>query len=62
MTSPTPHASAGGGLGRAFRYLYRVPLLLLHLFVLLPLVLLGMVPLWAGIHVGNERLEHFGIR
>ena len=62
MTSPTPHASAGGGLGRAFRYLYRVPLLLLHILVLLPLVLLGMVPLWAGIRVGEERLEHFGIR
>ena len=62
MTSPMPHASAGGGLGRAFRYLYRVPLLLLHIFVLLPLVLLGMVPLWAGIRVGGERLEHFGIR
>ena len=62
MTSPMPHASAGGGLGRAFRYLYRVPLLLLHIFVLLPLVLLGMVPLWAGIRVGEERLEHFGIR
>ena len=62
MTSPSPHASAGGGLGRAFRYLYRVPLLLLHIFVLLPLVLLGMVPLWAGIRVGGERLEHFGIR
>ena len=61
MTSPMPHASAGGGLGRAFRYLYRVPLLLLHIFVLLPLVLLGMVPLWAGIRVGGERLEHFGV-
>ena len=62
MTSPLPRASSGGGLGRAFRYLYRVPLLLLHIFVLLPLVLLGMVPLWAGIRVGGERLEHFGIR
>lgn len=62
MTSPSPHATTGGGLGRALRYLYRVPLLLVHLIVLLPLVLLGMVPLWSGIRVGNERLEHVGIR
>ena len=62
MTSPSPHASAGGGLGRVFRYLYRVPLLLLHLMVLLPLVLLGLVPLWAGIRLGDERLGHYGIR
>ena len=42
MISPQPHAlSGGGGLGRAFRYLYRVPLLLIHLLVLLPLVLLA---------------------
>lgn len=62
MTSPRPHATRGGGLGRAFRYLYRVPLLLLHIVLLLPLVLLGMVPLWSGIRVGDERLEHFGVR
>ncbi|KAF1712447.1 1-acyl-sn-glycerol-3-phosphate acyltransferase [Pseudoxanthomonas kalamensis DSM 18571] len=47
---------------RALRYLYRVPLLLLHLLLLLPLTLLCMVPLWAGLPVGNERLEHRAIR
>ncbi|MCY7312884.1 MAG: 1-acyl-sn-glycerol-3-phosphate acyltransferase [Pseudoxanthomonas sp.] len=62
MTPPPPYATTGGRLGRALRYLYRVPLLLVHLIVLLPLVLLGMVPLWSGIRVGNERLEHVGIR
>jgi len=62
MTSPSPHATTGGGLGRAWRYLYRVPLLLVHIIVLLPLVLLGLVPLWGGIPIGKERLEHVGIR
>ena len=62
MTSPSPHVTTGGGPGRAWRYLYRVPLLLVHIIVLLPLVLLGLVPLWGGIPIGNERLEHVGIR
>ncbi|HEY5972110.1 MAG TPA: lysophospholipid acyltransferase family protein [Pseudoxanthomonas sp.] len=60
MISPPP--AAGGGLGRAFRYLYRVPMLLIHILVLLPLVLLSMVPLWSGIRVGEERLEHLAVR
>ena len=62
MISPLPHASSGGGLGRAFRYLYRVPLLLVHIFVLLPLVLLSMVPLWSGVRVGGLRVEHLAIK
>ncbi|RYE87670.1 MAG: 1-acyl-sn-glycerol-3-phosphate acyltransferase, partial [Oxalobacteraceae bacterium] len=62
MTSPLPHASSGGGPGRAFRYLYRVPLLLVHILVLLPLVLLSMVPLWSGIRVDGLRIEHLAIR
>lgn len=62
MTSPLPPASHGGGAARAFRYLIRVPLLLVHIVLLLPLVLLCLVPLWSGIAVGDERLEHFAIR
>ena len=62
MISSLPHATSGGGLGRAFRYLYRVPLLLVHILVLLPLVLLSMVPLWSGIRVGGLRIEHQAVR
>ena len=62
MTSPLPRASSGGGLGRAFRYLYRVPLLLVHIVVLLPLVLLSMVPLWSGLRVRGLRIEHLAIK
>ena len=62
MISPQPHATSGGGLGRAFRYLYRVPLLLIHILVLLPLVLLSMVPLWSGIRVAGLRIEHLAVR
>ncbi|KAF1709067.1 lysophospholipid acyltransferase family protein [Pseudoxanthomonas sacheonensis] len=62
MISPQPHASSGGGLGRALRYLYRVPLLLIHILVLLPLVLLSMVPLWSGVRVGGLRVEHLAIK
>ena len=61
MIPPSPPAH-GGGVWRAFRYLYRVPMLLVHILLLLPLVLLSMVPLWAGIAVGGERLEHWAIR
>ncbi len=49
-------------MGRAFRYLYRVPLLLIHILVLLPLVLLSMVPLWSGVRVGGLRVEHLAIK
>lgn len=62
MISPLPHARSGGGLGRAFRYLYRVPLLLVHILLLLPLVLLSMVPLWSGLRVGGLRIEHLAIK
>jgi 1-acyl-sn-glycerol-3-phosphate acyltransferase len=47
---------------RSWRYLYRVPLLLLHVSVLLPLTLLCMMPLWSGLPWGSERLEHRAIR
>ncbi|MEO6104210.1 MAG: lysophospholipid acyltransferase family protein, partial [Pseudoxanthomonas sp.] len=62
MTSPLPRASSGGGPGRALRYLYRVPLLLVHILVLLPLVLLSMVPLWSGLRVHGLRIGHLAIK
>ncbi|MFT3761578.1 MAG: lysophospholipid acyltransferase family protein [Pseudoxanthomonas sp.] len=62
MNAPSVSAASGGGLARAGRYLYRVPLLLLHIVVLLPLTLLCMVPLWAGLPCGGERLEHRAVR
>ena len=47
---------------RWLRYGYRVPLLLWHLLIDLPLVLLLATPLTAGIDIGGERLEHRLIR
>ena len=61
MNTPSPRAGSGGGPGRAFRYLYRVPLLLVHIVVLLPLVLLSMVPLWSGLRVRGLRIEHLAV-
>jgi 1-acyl-sn-glycerol-3-phosphate acyltransferase len=47
---------------RWLRYLYRVPLLLWHVAIDLPLVLLLTTRLTAGIDVGGERLDHRVIR
>ena len=46
---PTPPRAArqpapAGGVGRVFRYLYRFPLLLLHIVLLLPPTLLCLAP------------------
>ena len=55
--------SARGGVARALRYALRIPALLWHVAVDLPLVLLLMTPLTAGVRVaGGERLEHRMIR
>ena len=56
--SPTP----GIRPARAFRYLYRVPLLLWHLAIDLPVILLLMLPPIGGIDIRGERLEHRVIR
>ncbi|OEZ00736.1 MULTISPECIES: lysophospholipid acyltransferase family protein [Stenotrophomonas] len=56
MTSP-PSASRGG-VARVCRYLYRVPLLLVHLLLFLPLTLIGMLPPWGRVRVGGWPLEH----
>ncbi|MFT4256294.1 MAG: lysophospholipid acyltransferase family protein [Pseudoxanthomonas sp.] len=62
MNQAPVSAAAGGGLARAGRYLLRVPLLLLHIVLFLPLTLLCMVPLWAGLRSGGERLDHRAVR
>jgi len=51
MTSPTP--APRGGVARVCRYLYRVPLLLVHITVFLPLILIGMLPPWGELRVGD---------
>lgn len=63
--TPTPFAGAsapGGAALRAVRYLVRVPMLLWHLLVHLPLVLLLITPLTARLRVGDDTLEHRLIR
>jgi 1-acyl-sn-glycerol-3-phosphate acyltransferase len=53
---------AGSGLARAFRYAYRVPMLLWHLLVHLPLAMLAITPLTASLVFGGERFDHRVIR
>jgi 1-acyl-sn-glycerol-3-phosphate acyltransferase len=66
MNAPSPHAGATAPdhapLARALRYLIRVPLLVWHLLIDLPLVLLFTTPLTRGLHVGGDTLEHRAIR
>lgn len=66
MNAPPPHAGAvaptGASAARALRYLIRVPLLLWHVLIHLPLVLLLTTPLTAPLRFGGETLEHRLIR
>jgi 1-acyl-sn-glycerol-3-phosphate acyltransferase len=65
MTAPPPSHGAnapGARLARALRYLYRVPMLLWHLLVHLPLTMLLTTPLTDRVRWGNETLEHRAIR
>lgn len=66
MNAPSPSAGAaappGASAARALRYLIRVPLLLWHVLVHLPLTLLLLTPLTAGLRIGDESLEHRIIR
>ncbi|WP_305806028.1 lysophospholipid acyltransferase family protein [Stenotrophomonas sp. YIM B06876] len=55
MTSP-PRAHPGG-VARVVRYLYRAPLLLVHVVLFLPLILLLMTPPWGRLRVGGDTLE-----
>lgn len=43
---------------RLSRYFWRVPLLLWHLLIDLPLVVVLLTPLTAGLMIGGQRLEH----
>ena len=47
---------------RWFRYLLRVPLLLWHIVIDIPLMLLLMTPLTDGIRIGSEPLRYWAIR
>ena len=62
--SPTGVAAASRApAARALRYLVRVPMLLWHLLVHLPLTLLSITPLTARLRApGGERLDHRMIR
>ena len=66
MNAPPPPAGAtaptGASAARARRYLVRVPMLLWHLLVHLPLTLLLITPLTRLLRVGDESLEHRVIR
>ena len=66
MNAPSPHAGATASIeapaARALRYLIRVPFLLWHVLIDLPIILLLGSPLTGGILVGGERLEHRVIR
>jgi len=66
MTEPSPPAgaaaSAGSAAGRALRYLYRVPWLLWHVLIALPVTILLISPLTGKLVTGGERLEYRLIR
>jgi 1-acyl-sn-glycerol-3-phosphate acyltransferase len=47
---------------RALRYALRVPVLLLHLLLGLPITLLLINPLTARLRIGGERIDHRAIR
>ena len=51
-----------GAVGRAFRYLYRTPLLLLHILLPLPLTLLCLAPPLRSIRWGTEGLGERAVR
>lgn len=62
--SSLPATRDAGGMPRGFRYLYRVPLLALHVLLGLPVTMLCIVvPALAGIRLGqHDTLEQFMIR
>lgn len=60
MTSPRP--ARQGGVARVFRYLYRVPLLLVHIVLFLPLILLLMTQPLGRIGPASNPLEERVVR
>jgi 1-acyl-sn-glycerol-3-phosphate acyltransferase len=62
-SSASPAAPVSGDvLVRTLRYLYRVPLLLWHLLVDLPLLMLLITPPLGRLDIGGTRLDHRLIR
>ena len=58
-----PGAPASDGtVVRAWRYLYRVPFLVWHILVDLPVTLLLMMPPWGAGEFGGSRLDHRMVR
>ncbi|MCD9028035.1 1-acyl-sn-glycerol-3-phosphate acyltransferase [Luteimonas sp. BDR2-5] len=62
MSHPPTSAASGGAAARALRYAVRVPMLLWHVLVHLPVVLLLGTPLVRDVRVGGEPLGHRAIR
>ena len=62
MSSSSDTATPAGDWRRPLRYLWRVPLLLLHLLIALPLTLLAINPLCARLSMRGERFDHWAIR
>jgi len=65
MTAPSPTLGADASsarLVRACRYLYRLPMLVWHVLIHLPLAMLLTTPLTARLRWGGESLEHRVIR
>ena len=65
MTAPTPTGAAaptGASAVRALRYLYRLPFLVWHVLVHLPLAMLLTMPLFARLRWGDEPLDYRVIR
>jgi 1-acyl-sn-glycerol-3-phosphate acyltransferase len=62
MSSSTDAAHPSSDWRRPLRYLWRVPLLLLHVLVSLPITLLMINPLFARLSRRGERLDHWAIR
>jgi 1-acyl-sn-glycerol-3-phosphate acyltransferase len=60
--APRRDARSSSGFVRTFRYLYRTPLLLLHLLLPLPLTLLCLLPPLSRIAVGPEMLGERAVR
>jgi 1-acyl-sn-glycerol-3-phosphate acyltransferase len=44
---------------RPLRYLWRTPVLLLHIFIALPLALIVISPVGARLRIGGQRLDHW---
>jgi 1-acyl-sn-glycerol-3-phosphate acyltransferase len=62
MSSSTDTAHPSSDWRRPLRYLWRVPLLLGHVLVSLPITLLMINPLFARLSRRGERLDHWAIR